>query len=191
MGIQSPGEDAFMEWPGIDVSGIGDSQVRRALATINDYFKRGGVFADQDAKQTEIDTNEAAIVLNTNHRGFAAGHTDVVLNNTHRASSGVDHTYIDQDVREAASVQFAGLKFGASGQQVTEIDTNTSLGASDTKLATQNAIKAYVDAEVAAKMDDTLVALQALNTTIPNAVGSVGVGELYREAGGDCKWRVS
>lgn len=44
-----------------------------------------------------------------------------------------------------------GLRFGAAGQTVTSIDTNTSLGTSDTALPTQNAVKTYVDAQVTAQ----------------------------------------
>lgn len=198
MGETSPGIDAFMEFPGIETNSIEDPAVRRAFGVINEYFKRAGVFSDQDAKQSTIDgnvtaiaTNVTAIALNTTHRSSSGSdHADVVSNTTHRSSNGSDHSFLDQSVVKAANVQFAGLKFGASGQQVTDIDTNTSLGTSDTKLATQKAIKSYVDTEVAAKMDDTLAALQALNLLMPNSSGGVAVGEIFRETGGDVKWRV-
>jgi hypothetical protein len=42
-------------------------------------------------------------------------------------------------------LQINALKFGAAGQQVNTISTDTNLGTSDTVLSTQNAIKTYVD----------------------------------------------
>ena len=236
MGVTSPDVDAFMEFPGIETSSIEDPAVRRAFGVINEYFKREGVFSDQDAKQTTIDANvttiaanetaitanealnsthrdgngsdhadvasntthrssngsdHADVASNTTHRSSnGSDHSDVVSNTTHRASSGADHAFIDQDVKKAASVQFAALKFGASGQQVTDIDTDTSLGTSDSKLATQKAIKAYVDAQVATKMDDALAALQVLNVLKPNSSAGIGIGDEWHTPGGDVKWRV-
>ncbi|KKN44074.1 hypothetical protein LCGC14_0696800 [marine sediment metagenome] len=196
MGETSPGVDAFMEFPGIETNSIEDPAVRRAFGVINEYFKRAGVFSDQDAKQSTIDANATAIAtneaLNSVHRdGNGSDHANVVTNTTHRTSNGSSHSFLDQSVIKAANVQFAGLKFGAGGQQVTVIDTNTSLGTSNSRLATQNAIKVYVDTRVAAKMDDTLAALQALNLLMPNSSGGVAVGEIFRETGGDVKWRVA
>jgi len=40
-----------------------------------------------------------------------ANNPDVVLNTTHRTSDGTDHTYIDQDLRVAASPEHRGLTF--------------------------------------------------------------------------------
>lgn len=208
MGETSPSVDAFMKFPGIETNSIKDPAVRRAFGIINEYFKRVGVFSDQDAKQATIDGNVAAIALNTTHRSsIGSDHADVVNNTTHRSSSGVDHAdvvsntthrssngsdhgWLNQNVQTTAAVNFFGLSLGIGGADVNDISANTSLGTSDTKLATQKAIKAYVDAEVATKMDDLVSALQALNATIPTSPTSVNINEFYRELGGDVKWKV-
>ena len=45
-------------------------------------------------------------------------------------------------------VSDSGVRFGSTGARVTQIEDNDSLGTSDTKLATQGNVKAYVDARV-------------------------------------------
>ena len=42
----------------------------------------------------------------TDFSSTVSANTDVVLNTTHRSSSGIDHTYIDQDVTTTASPTF-------------------------------------------------------------------------------------
>ena len=45
-------------------------------------------------------------------------------------------------------VSDSGVRFGSTGARVTQIEDNDSLGTSDTRLATQGNVKAYVDARV-------------------------------------------
>ncbi len=59
-----------------------------------------------DATEVALDVEEAALV--THKAADGKEHSDVVLNNTHRSSDGSDHTFIDQDVKAAASPSFAG-----------------------------------------------------------------------------------
>jgi cytoskeletal protein CcmA (bactofilin family) len=45
-------------------------------------------------------------------------------------------------------VSDSGVRFGGTGARITQVEDNDSLGTSDTKLATQGNVKAYVDARV-------------------------------------------
>ena len=64
----------------------------------------------------------------------------------------------------------SGLRIGGSGARVTTIENNDSLGTSDTKLATQGNVKAYVDGKT---FDDVSVA--NLKTRLAGGFGSNAV----------------
>ena len=108
---------------------------------------------------------------------LAVADAAIATNNTHRNSLGSDHTWLQQDVDTDASVVFAGLNITgtgtvatlvlSSGPAVTAICDDTGLTAnSDLKLVTQQAIKAYVDAQVAVEnlWDRVGTTLQPTNT---------------------------
>jgi len=59
-----------------------------------------------------------------------------------QTQSTFGHTVIFAD---SPTYPNAGFKIGSSGQAITSISTNTSLGSSDSALPTQNAVKTYVD----------------------------------------------
>jgi len=68
------------------------------------------------------------------------------------------------------NISDSGLQIG-SGARVTEIEDNDNLGTSDTKLATQGNIKAYVDANAGGAS-----ALGDLSDAITTATSNVGLG---------------
>lgn len=183
MAFDSPGVNAFMNFPGIALNGIKDPAVAKAFSTLLEYLRRPGVITDQDAKQTGIDANT-----------------------THASSSGVDHGFIDQDVTKSAAVEFASLKMTNT---VSKIATGAGLGggsSSDDNLPTQLAVKAYVDNGIALldddlqgqidslqtqlnlKMANTVAGWQNIAKQIPTTAGAVGDDEFYRSAGGDVRW---
>ncbi|MDA3814610.1 MAG: hypothetical protein PF570_10210, partial [Candidatus Cloacimonetes bacterium] len=69
--------------------------------------------------RTALDVEEAALV--THRAADGKEHSDVVLNNDHRVNDGSDHSFVDQDVKAAASPTFAtgtftgGIIFPAIG----------------------------------------------------------------------------
>jgi|9_EtaG_2_1085328.scaffolds.fasta_scaffold01460_5 hypothetical protein len=68
------------------------------------------------------------------------------------------------------NISDSGFQIGASGARVTTIEDNDSLGTSDTKLATQGNVKAYVDGQT---YDDVSVA--NLKTRLAGGFGSNAV----------------
>jgi hypothetical protein len=77
--------------------------------------------------------------------GRVSANADVAANTTHRTSDGTDHTYINQDLRTTATVSFGGLVLGATTTVNAIYDDDTLSPDSNTALATQQSIKAYVD----------------------------------------------
>ena len=72
---------------------------------------------------------------------FHDGDTD-----TYMGFTGGDTIEIQTGGSSRISINNSGVQLGGAGARVTEIEDNDSLGTSDTKLATQGNIKAYVDA---------------------------------------------
>ena len=75
---------------------------------------------------------------------YATSAAEIAAAYAHVSSDGTDHTYIDQDLRIAASPTFAGLTIVNA---ITEFSTDGTLaGDSDSALPTEKAVKTYVDA---------------------------------------------
>lgn len=78
-----------------------DFEMAVSAGILTDYYRGDKTWAtlntDAVAEGTNLYYTEARV----------NGNTNVSANTTHRSSSGVDHTYIDQDLRIAANVQFA------------------------------------------------------------------------------------
>ncbi len=63
----------------------------------------------------------------------------------------------------------SGVRFGGTGARITQVENNDSLGTSDTKLATQGNVKAYVDTSISDLVDSapgTLNTLHELATAL-------------------------
>ncbi len=83
-----------------------DTPISSVLQQITNEMRTGQGIQDGAILDRHLNTNN----LNTVHRASdGKNHADVVLNNTHRASDGSDHTFIDQDVKIAATPTFAHI----------------------------------------------------------------------------------
>jgi len=147
-------KDSHIDW------GTGSEQVSAVdmpIADAGSHFtgtdvetalQEAGVHNDSDGK------DHADVVLNNTHRSSdGKNHADVVLNNTHRSSDGTDHSYIDQDIKKAASPQFAGLHLY---DQSTNADRNIEF-ASDASML-------WDESEDTFKLDKSLDISGTINT---------------------------
>jgi hypothetical protein len=99
-----------------------------------------------DAGTWDADTDAAT--KNALRDKFVTSDAAVALNTTHRGSDGSDHSFVDQDVTVAASPAFAGVDLV---NLVLEFSTDTTFaGDSDSAVPTEKAVKAYVDARAGA-----------------------------------------
>ena len=118
-------------------------------------YNQGDVNAARDAGFIVTRGNSSA--TNTANRGFiwdsSEGEFAAIAANTEAGTTSGNVSiddYVDLRVgaitADDASTFTTSITIGA-GATVTSIDTNTSLGTSNTLLATQGAIKSYVDAQ--------------------------------------------
>jgi len=144
---------------GIDVTGnitVSGTVDGRDLAT--DGTKLDGIEANATADQTQSDINALAITeVGTISSGTWQG-------------TAIASAYLDSDTAHLSGAQtFTGVKTfaspvintGISGTAILDEDNMASNSA--TQLATQQSIKAYVDAEVAGVVDSAPAALNTLN----------------------------
>jgi hypothetical protein len=144
---------------GIDITGnitVSGTVDGRDLAT--DGTKLDGIEANATADQTQSDINALAITeVGTISTGTWQG-------------TAIASAYLDSDTAHLSGAQtFTGVKTfaspvintGISGTAILDEDNMASNSA--TQLATQQSIKAYVDAEVAGVVDSAPAALDTLN----------------------------
>jgi len=94
-------------------------------------------------------------LITTHNSAFS--HSDIATNKSHITANGSSHSYINQDVSNTASPTFLG--FTIDSQAITDIhDTDAMTEDSNTSLATQQSIKAYVDNSAVVDRTSTIIA---------------------------------
>ena len=99
---------------------------------------------------------------------------------THVSNDGTDHTYIDQDLRAAATgVDFGSLQLGGAGAIVAEFSTDGTLsGNSDTAVPTEQAVKTYADGLLAA--NDAMTYKGAIDCSTNPDYTAADAGHTYK-----------
>ncbi|WP_425628750.1 beta strand repeat-containing protein [Cellulophaga lytica] len=133
----------------------------------------GGAFYDDATLQTNIANNATAITTETTRATNAenAIQADVDANET-AATNAIAAVQTDVDANEADADAAIALKEDAANKS-----TNVALGTSDDAFPTQNAVKTYVDAQVAASTQ-VIVSADANNDVTAGADG----GAFYDDA---------
>ncbi|TVZ08988.1 hypothetical protein JM80_1499 [Cellulophaga sp. RHA_52] len=133
----------------------------------------GGAFYDDATLQTNIANNATAITTETTRATNAenAIQADVNANET-AATNAIAAVQTDVDTNEADADAAIALKEDAANKS-----TNVALGTSDDAFPTQNAVKTYVDAQVAASTQ-VIVSADANNDVTAGADG----GAFYDDA---------
>ncbi|WP_349664226.1 hypothetical protein IZU89_03150 [Cellulophaga lytica] len=133
----------------------------------------GGAFYDDATLQTNIANNATAITTETTRATNAenAIQADVDANET-AATNAIAAVQTDVDANEADADAAIALKEDAANKS-----TNAALGTSDDAFPTQNAVKTYVDAQVAASTQ-VIVSADANNDVTAGADG----GAFYDDA---------
>ena len=88
-------------------------------------FLEGNSAADLLARANHTGTQLAATISDFDTE--VGNHADVAASTTHLGSDGSDHTFIDQDVKVAATPQFAGLGLGGApgASAICQMDSTT------------------------------------------------------------------
>jgi len=135
----------------VDESSNGDTSSYRWTGTI--YAMVSNTLNAADVKvlyESNLDTNEfndaekakVSYISVTQNVNLDTVESDTVLNNTHRASTGTDHTYIDQSVTTTATPRFAGIVTeGLVDGRDISIDGSKLDGIEDNATADQTAIE--------------------------------------------------
>ncbi|QQS44617.1 MerR family DNA-binding transcriptional regulator [Candidatus Roizmanbacteria bacterium] len=144
--------------------------------------------------------NIGAATISTSQWGYlgamnqSVATTDAVTFTTINTGQGANELYaMDQNVRTSDTVQFAGLQIGGTTPSITSIVSGTGTdwsGAADTALATQLAIKSYVDNEIAGVTIDVFTTFTAdSGSTTANTAGDTltinGSGSITTSISGD------
>ncbi|MCL5247098.1 hypothetical protein M4I21_14850 [Cellulophaga sp. 20_2_10] len=159
----------------VDAQVAGSTQVIVSTDANNDVTAGadGGAFYDDAALQTSIANNTTAITTETTRATAAenAIQADVDANET-AATNAINAVQTDVDTNEADADAAIALKEDAANKS-----TNVALGTSDVDFPTQNAVKTYVDAQVAGSTQ-VIVSTDADNNVTAGADG----GAFYDDA---------
>ncbi|SFW68373.1 hypothetical protein SAMN05660313_03388 [Cellulophaga fucicola] len=159
----------------VDAQVAGSTQVIVSTDADNDVTAGadGGAFYDDAALQTNIANNTTAITAETTRATAAenAIQADVDANET-AATNAINAVQTDVDTNEADADAAIALK-----EDATNKSTNVALGTSDDAFPTQNAVKTYVDAQVAGSTQ-VIVSTDADNDVTAGADG----GAFYDDA---------
>ncbi|WBU90005.1 beta strand repeat-containing protein [Cellulophaga omnivescoria] len=141
----------------VDAQIIASTQVIVSTDANNDITTGadGGAFYDDATLQTNISNNATAITTETT-----------------RATNAENAIQADVDANEIAATNAINLKEDAANKS-----TNVALGTSDDAFPTQNAVKTYVDAQVAAS-NQVIISTDANNNITAGADG----GAFYDDA---------
>tara|TARA_R100001463_G_scaffold120866_1_gene177023 strand:- start:250 stop:2022 length:1773 start_codon:yes stop_codon:yes gene_type:complete len=143
------------------------------IGATDHVFEDGGNIVDENDNHI-IGSSGGAVTVggNTTIGGTLTIPSDIIHggDTNNKIAFGTDTQAFETGGSTRMNISDSGFQIGASGARVTTIENNDSLGTSDTKLATQGNVKAYVDGQT---YDDVSVA--NLKTRLAGGFGSNAV----------------